>query len=104
LPIATSIGLVVWIALARFLSDAGASVTVYDGRPAAELDDARRYSGQMESMERLTVDSFARYMDANEAFHSAVLDLAKSVLPPPPQKTWIPFSPPTVVSARLASV
>ena len=28
------------IALARFLSDAGARVTVYDGRPAAELDAA----------------------------------------------------------------
>jgi UDP-N-acetylmuramoylalanine--D-glutamate ligase len=28
------------IALARFLSDAGADVTVYDGRPAAELEDA----------------------------------------------------------------
>jgi UDP-N-acetylmuramoylalanine--D-glutamate ligase len=28
------------IALARFLADAGARVTVYDGRPAAELDDA----------------------------------------------------------------
>ena len=47
---------------------------------SSELDDARRYCGQMESMERLTVDSFALYMDANEAFHSAVLDLAKSVL------------------------
>ena len=30
------------IALARFLVDAGARVTVYDGRPAAELDDAVR--------------------------------------------------------------
>ena len=28
------------IALARFLADAGARVTIYDGRPAAELDDA----------------------------------------------------------------
>ena len=27
------------IALARFLADAGARVTVYDGRPAAELAD-----------------------------------------------------------------
>ena len=30
------------IALARFLVDAGARVTVYDGRPAAELSDATR--------------------------------------------------------------
>jgi len=28
------------VALARFLSDAGARVTVYDGRPADELTDA----------------------------------------------------------------
>ena len=28
------------IALARFLADAGARVTVYDGRPAAELAEA----------------------------------------------------------------
>jgi UDP-N-acetylmuramoylalanine--D-glutamate ligase len=34
------------IALARFLADAGASVTVYDGRPAVELADA------MERLER----------------------------------------------------
>jgi UDP-N-acetylmuramoylalanine--D-glutamate ligase len=33
------------IALARFLVDAGARVTIYDGRPAAELDDA---VGQLE--------------------------------------------------------
>jgi GntR family transcriptional regulator of vanillate catabolism len=44
----------------------------------SELDRARRYSDQMDALDRLTVDSFARYMDANEAFHSAVLDLAKS--------------------------
>jgi UDP-N-acetylmuramoylalanine-D-glutamate ligase len=28
------------IALARFLTDVGARVTVYDGRPAGELEDA----------------------------------------------------------------
>jgi GntR family transcriptional regulator of vanillate catabolism len=43
----------------------------------AELDAARRFCRQMESLNRLTVDSFADYMDANEAFHSAILDLAK---------------------------
>jgi len=46
----------------------------------AELDRARRYCEQMDALDRLTVDSFQRYMDANEAFHSAVLDLAKSVM------------------------
>jgi GntR family transcriptional regulator of vanillate catabolism len=44
----------------------------------SELDAARRFCRQMESLHRLTVDSFADYMDANEAFHSAILDLAKS--------------------------
>ena len=34
----------------------------------------------MEALDRLTVDSFADYMDANQAFHSAVLDLAKSAM------------------------
>jgi len=33
------------IALARFLLDAGARVTLYDGRPAAELEDAVRQLG-----------------------------------------------------------
>src|SRR5438128_5014529 len=45
-----------------------------------ELDPVRHYCRQMEALDRLTVDSFAHYMDANEAFHSAVLDLAKSAL------------------------
>ena len=43
-----------------------------------ELDRLRHYGRQMESLDRLTVDSFAFYMDVNEAFHAAVLDLAKS--------------------------
>ena len=34
----------------------------------------------MEGLHRLTVDSFADYMDANEGFHGAVLDLAKSAM------------------------
>ena len=33
------------VALARFLADAGARVTVYDGRPAAELGRRSRCSG-----------------------------------------------------------
>jgi len=47
---------------------------------SGELEQARHFSRQMESMERLTVDSFADYMDANEAYHAAVLDLAKSAM------------------------
>jgi GntR family transcriptional regulator of vanillate catabolism len=34
----------------------------------------------MEVLERLTIDSFAQYMDMNEAFHSAIVDLAKSAM------------------------
>jgi GntR family transcriptional regulator of vanillate catabolism len=47
---------------------------------SAELEQVRLYAREMASMERLTVDSFAHYMDANEAFHAAVLDLAKSAM------------------------
>lgn len=47
---------------------------------SGELEQARHVNRRMESLERLTVDSFADYMDANEAFHSAVLDLAKSAM------------------------
>jgi GntR family transcriptional regulator of vanillate catabolism len=43
-----------------------------------ELDIARRFCRQMEKLDRLTVDSFGDYMDANEAFHVAIVDLAKS--------------------------
>src|SRR5205823_2612839 len=35
---------------------------------------------EMDGLDTLTVDSFADYMDANEAFHSAILDLAKSAM------------------------
>ena len=33
---------------------------------------------RMDRLERLTLDSFAHYMDLNEAFHLAMIDLAKS--------------------------
>jgi GntR family transcriptional regulator, vanillate catabolism transcriptional regulator len=46
----------------------------------AELAEVRHCCELMESLDRLTVDSFADYMDANEAFHRAVRDLAKSAL------------------------
>ena len=43
-----------------------------------ELLTAEHYCRRMEALTRLTVDSFSEYMDANEAFHTAVLGLAKS--------------------------
>lgn len=45
---------------------------------SVELEPIRHYCREMESLERLTIDSFSFYMDMNEAFHSAVLNLAKS--------------------------
>lgn len=44
----------------------------------AELDALRRHCDDMESLEGLTINSFARYMDSNESFHSGILDLARS--------------------------
>lgn len=46
----------------------------------AELESLRRYGTEMEGLERLTEDSFSYYMDMNESFHEAVLDLAKSAM------------------------
>lgn len=45
---------------------------------ASELDRVRSLCEQMEAFDKLTVDSLPRYMDANEAFHAAIVELAKS--------------------------
>jgi GntR family transcriptional regulator of vanillate catabolism len=45
---------------------------------SAELDPLRRLGQEMEAFDRLTLDSFARYMEMNEAFHTRIIDLAKS--------------------------
>ncbi len=42
-----------------------------------ELDALRAYRDQMDHLRRPSIDSFARYLDLNEAFHSAIVDLAK---------------------------
>jgi GntR family transcriptional regulator of vanillate catabolism len=47
---------------------------------SAELEALRHYCSEMEALERLTDDSFPHYMDMNESFHAAMLDLAKSVM------------------------
>jgi GntR family transcriptional regulator of vanillate catabolism len=44
----------------------------------AELTPLRCYRDEMDALSHPTIDSFARYLDLNEAFHSAVVDLAKS--------------------------
>jgi GntR family transcriptional regulator, vanillate catabolism transcriptional regulator len=44
----------------------------------AELDRLRDYAAQMGALKGLTIDSLSEYMDLNEAFHAALVDLAKS--------------------------
>jgi GntR family transcriptional regulator of vanillate catabolism len=45
-----------------------------------ELVPLRRYSQGMENLQQLTIDSFPEYMDLNESFHGALVDLAKSAM------------------------
>jgi len=47
---------------------------------SAEVAPLCRLGEEMDRMERLTLDSFALYMDANEAFHAAIIALAKSAM------------------------
>ena len=47
---------------------------------SAEVDTVRRLGHEIDRLEHLTLDSFANYMDLNEAFHSAIVDLAKSAI------------------------
>jgi GntR family transcriptional regulator of vanillate catabolism len=45
---------------------------------AEELRTLRAYQSRMDTFDSSTAESFALYMDWNEAFHSALIDLAKS--------------------------
>jgi GntR family transcriptional regulator of vanillate catabolism len=45
-----------------------------------EAEPLRRLGQEMERLERLTLDSFAHYMDLNETFHTAIVNLAKSAM------------------------
>ena len=47
---------------------------------SSELAPLRELGDQMERLERLTIDSFAHYMDLNEAFHATIIELAKSAI------------------------
>jgi GntR family transcriptional regulator, vanillate catabolism transcriptional regulator len=47
---------------------------------ASDVDVLRGLCEEMDRLQRLTLDSFGVYMDLNEAFHSAIIDLAKSVM------------------------
>jgi len=46
----------------------------------AEIDPLRRLEDEIDRLDRLTFDSFGHFMDLNEAFHSAIIDLAKSAM------------------------
>ena len=45
---------------------------------SVEVEPLRENCRQMGTLHTLTIESFPRYMDMNETFHCAVLDLAKS--------------------------
>ena len=47
---------------------------------SSELETLRRLGDHMDRLERLTLDSFAHYMDLNEAFHATIIELAKSAI------------------------
>lgn len=47
---------------------------------SSELEALRHLGAQMDRLESLTLDSFAHYMDLNEAFHLAIVELAKSAM------------------------
>lgn len=65
----------------------------------AELEPLRRQCLEMEEFERLTIDSFARYMDRNAAFHAAIIGLAKSpmLLRTMQQAVSLPFASPSAM-------
>jgi GntR family transcriptional regulator, vanillate catabolism transcriptional regulator len=45
-----------------------------------DVETLRHLSDQMEALQRLTIDSFARYMDLNEAFHARIVELSRSAM------------------------
>jgi GntR family transcriptional regulator, vanillate catabolism transcriptional regulator len=47
---------------------------------SAELDAIRQLQKRMDAITHATVDTFGLYIDLNEAFHSALIDLAKSAM------------------------
>jgi GntR family transcriptional regulator of vanillate catabolism len=68
-----------------------------------ELNGLRRCRDEMDSMRDPTIESFASYLDLNEAFHRAVVDLAKSPIlrRTLDRVTSLPFaSPSALVFAR----
>ena len=73
-----------------------ASERLIDG---SQLEKLRRLGGEMDRLERLTLDSFAHYMDLNEAFHATIVDLAKSTMVTRAfqQAVLLPFASPSAM-------
>jgi GntR family transcriptional regulator of vanillate catabolism len=46
----------------------------------SELEPLRQNCTLMGALKGLTIDSFSKYMDLNESFHAAIVDLAKSAM------------------------
>src|SRR5438034_9605398 len=45
-----------------------------------DVDGLRHLCTKMEALQLLTIESFAEYMDLNEAFHSGVVELSRSAM------------------------
>ena len=73
---------------------------------AEEVEPLRRLSQEMNRLDRLTLDSFAHYMDLNEAFHASIVDLAKSamVTRAVAQAVSLPFASPSAMVFPTSSL
>jgi GntR family transcriptional regulator of vanillate catabolism len=72
----------------------------------AKLNALHEYQDRMDSITRDTVDSFALYMDLNESFHAALIELAAS---PMLCRSWIylnalPFASPSAMVYALSKL
>jgi GntR family transcriptional regulator, vanillate catabolism transcriptional regulator len=72
----------------------------------AEAGALRQLAEAMDGLDRLTLDSFAHYMDLNEAFHAAVIDLAKSEMlrRAMQQAVSLPFASPSAMVFPTSSL
>ena len=73
---------------------------------SGEAGALRHLAEEMDRLERLTLDSFAHYMDLNEAFHTAIIDLAKSEMlkRAMQQAVSLPFASPSAMVFPTSSL
>jgi DNA-binding GntR family transcriptional regulator len=62
----------------ELLEGAGARLAAERLNSDSELDPLRKIQGELDAMGEPNVDSFATYLDINDAFHAEVVRLAKS--------------------------